>query len=388
MIRKIDVRNIFVFLLSLFCLYSCTSNVNNEDIEPQFVETKIKQNDSKLILDPPMKKGAANIESIVESSEIIPLETNSESLIGSIDDIKFDQELIFIADKRKTSTLFIYSKEGDFLRKIYRKGNAGEEYLSFDGFDLDVENKLIYILDGTRGSILVWDYQGNYVDKYNLPCNNINTFMYLNNGCFYIDFGFRQNAFIKDAPHNLVLYNTVTDSLENSFFPFDFDMFKLRILDNSIFYKQDNKVFYKPLLSNNVFEIEKDSLNPILECDLDGFEIPISSYYLTNKEFEKEQETKHYAQIGKYLNFENWIYTSIDRNTMSAHYFYNKETQQGFLDLSFVMNKNGFIAPDIYQCDDNSFCGWIMPEQLYLFDPNTVLLQDDNPFLVIYNLKQ
>lgn len=378
------LQNLVIF--SIFCLYSCQSE-ENKNI---FNETKIRKNNNTIILSPPMKKGEINIENIIENNKIVPLETNSESMIGYIDNIQFDDELIFIADRRMAKTLFIFSITGDYLTKISALGNGDKEYLTFDGFDIDKENNIIYVLDGSRGNILLWNYEGKYLDKINLPLKNIDSFIYAGNNSFYFNFGFRQNDFIKSSPHDLVLYNTDSKKMVSSFFPFDFESFKLRILDNFMFSKTEEKIYYKTLLGNEIYQLGRDSLDLVLICNLGEFQVPFDCYLLTNKEFKKLQQEKQFAKLGKFFDFNNWIYLRIDRNQMSAHYFYNKKKESGYLDLSHTILNSKFISPDIYKYDENSFCGWIMPEQLTFFNEDSqykYIPEDNNPILIFYQLK-
>lgn len=382
MVEKLKI--ILSIILFCFCFNSCKTDTNESN---SFNEPKIKQADA-ILLSPPMKKGEINMKDIVEEINIVPLETTTESLIGYIEDIQFDNGFIFIAD-RKTNELLIFSIDGHFVTKISALGNGSEEYVSFNGFDIDKDNNIIYLLDGTKGNILQWNYCGEYLGHTDLPFKNIDTFIYAGNNSFYVNFGFRQDDFNKSSPHNLILYNAISKQIESSFFPFDFNLFQLRILDNSLFFKNENNIYYRTLFGNKIYKIEKDSLIEMVECDFGEYQIPFDCYFLTNKEFKKIQEEKLYSKLGKFLDFDKWIYIRIDRSRMSGHYFYDKKIEKGYLDISHIMSKSNFISQDIYKYDENTFCGWINPEQIFSFDKysNDEIVSDDNPILIFYKLK-
>jgi hypothetical protein len=85
--------------------------------------------------------------SIFKKGKTIILETSDECLIGAIDGIQVVDNLLFIIDRTITNTLFVFDKDGHFIRKIGTQGKGPGEYLQVADFTVDSLKKEIYLLD-------------------------------------------------------------------------------------------------------------------------------------------------------------------------------------------------------------------------------------------------
>src|SRR5690606_26311997 len=106
---------------------------------------------------------------VVESSSYLLLETTSESLIGEIDKIHFDDTLIFILDKYVAEALFIFNKKGDFLTKIANKGAAPGEFLEIRDFTIDKNAKEICLFDLQGRKVNFYTYSGVFLRSKPIP---------------------------------------------------------------------------------------------------------------------------------------------------------------------------------------------------------------------------
>ncbi len=93
--------------------------------------------------------------------EYIPLETNDEFINhGYVQAV--GEKYIIVANYRKDGDIFVYNRKGKAIRKINRKGQGGEEYISFLNVILDEENEELFVNDFWARKIKVYDLEGNF----------------------------------------------------------------------------------------------------------------------------------------------------------------------------------------------------------------------------------
>lgn len=295
---------LYLFFLNLILLF--TGCVHQESLNiNDFKELKVKEDSEMLnFLFDDIKIGI-NIDSVITDYKCVALETNDSSLISYIDDIKFDDDLIFIGDYYKNKSVYIFSKDGKYLNKISSLGQSGNEYVSLTGFDIDKDKNIIYLLDGERGKILSWNYDAAFMGVIDLPFNRINAFLYKGKCLFYFDFGFRQNDFFRQSPFNMIAYNVLTKSVMSEFFPYDYRSFSLRIGERNPFYRINDDVYYRTLLGNSAYKIGIDTLDIVCKVDFGKNQYPEEFYLMNNKELRKKQEILSYRKLGMFLEFEN-----------------------------------------------------------------------------------
>jgi hypothetical protein len=93
--------------------------------------------------------------------EYIPLETNDEFINqGFVQAI--GKEIILVINRNQDGDIFVYDKTGKALRKINRKGQSGEEYVSLYSITLDESNDEMFVNDILGQKIVVYDLYGNF----------------------------------------------------------------------------------------------------------------------------------------------------------------------------------------------------------------------------------
>ena len=91
--------------------------------------------------------------------EYVVLETNDGFINqGLIMDI--GEEYILVKNRVRDGHIFVYDREGRALRKINRKGQAGEEYTYITNISLDEDRKEMFISDHFLRKIIVYDLNG------------------------------------------------------------------------------------------------------------------------------------------------------------------------------------------------------------------------------------
>ena len=97
--------------------------------------------------------------------EYIPLETTDEFVNQGVV-LAIGKEIILVKNQINDGDLFIYDKNGKGLRKINRKGQGGEEYLSISEAVLDEDNSEILVNDFLLGKIMVYDLYGKFLRSF------------------------------------------------------------------------------------------------------------------------------------------------------------------------------------------------------------------------------
>jgi len=93
--------------------------------------------------------------------EYISLETSEESIFGSIQKLIIHEDSYYILDPI-SKKIFVFLKDGSFVRTIGNIGKGPGEYTHIEDFVIDEENGEIIIL-GFPSIIYIYDLEGNFV---------------------------------------------------------------------------------------------------------------------------------------------------------------------------------------------------------------------------------
>jgi hypothetical protein len=102
-------------------------------------------------------------DSLYSSVTYIPLETTDESLFYGIDKLLIHDDVYYLPDA-KQDVILAFNGKGKYLRKLSRKGQGTEEYLSLDDFFID--DSLLYALSSDSRKILIHDLNFNVIKSF------------------------------------------------------------------------------------------------------------------------------------------------------------------------------------------------------------------------------
>jgi|GEM_PF-2829975 len=149
------MRNL-LFLSCFIALLSCKHQ-----------ESGVASIDSKGCVEIPVDLSSPQIASIEKNLGTffyVKLETNPESVIGTIDKVFCDDGKIFVFDKKMESVL-IFDMKGNYLYKIASKGKGPGEYLMLEDINLNIAKKRLEIPDIFRKRVLFFNYQGQFTGE-------------------------------------------------------------------------------------------------------------------------------------------------------------------------------------------------------------------------------
>jgi hypothetical protein len=122
----------------------------------------------------------AKISTFADSISYIFLETSDDCLLPALSSLVYmDDQVIFV---RGGNHVYQFTSEGFFKNKIGKVGGGPEEYPQLLDVTIDDESKYIIILTA-NSTVFMYDYQGNFVKKINLP-KDIRSIIYFRNNSF------------------------------------------------------------------------------------------------------------------------------------------------------------------------------------------------------------
>ena len=131
------MKNIFFFLFLSFCSCSTTSDIATSyiNVDEDYPESEFFSSYTYVKLQP------------------------SNPMITEISDIRMSNDRIFITDK--TSRLFVFSKKGEFINALDKRGHGSNEYVEIT--DFDIKNNIIYILSRPQKKVYIYFEDGNNI---------------------------------------------------------------------------------------------------------------------------------------------------------------------------------------------------------------------------------
>ena len=142
---------LFIFIVAV---HSCTPKVENKNENTIYVDLE--------------KADKVSLWDIFSHIELIPLETNEESLIKGIRKLVHYDNNYYIFDNEKTEIL-IFDSNGKYLNKISDRGEGPDEYRHINDFEIDKSNSKLLVLAPFKNSMFEYDLKGNFTNKYKLP---------------------------------------------------------------------------------------------------------------------------------------------------------------------------------------------------------------------------
>jgi len=117
-----------------------------------------------------------------KSPKTIILETTNDCLIGNIHDLQVVDGFIYIIDTNHAKSVFVFDKNGRFIRKIGSLGGGPGEYIQLMDFTIDIKNNFIFLLDYGK-YVHMYTLDGTFVKTINPKIENYNikNIQYFNN---------------------------------------------------------------------------------------------------------------------------------------------------------------------------------------------------------------
>ena len=243
----------------LYCiiLFACLSQVGYSQIMPWrnlFQRQQTQQQIPTIEVVPSrISDGNARLSDIIESIEYVPLETTDDVLIGSIIpntrgfDVSDNYIVVFC---NQQTQVFLFSRDGRFIRRIGRRGQGPGEYTMLAGVFLDEKREQIFVLTIPQ-NILVYNLRGEFV-RYMPTAHNRGSLTRLHNDHFFFHNSFKMPFVYEIRDINLQL---VAEDVTNGLYRVLFS----QGIGSAVDYLFNDKIHVRPWLFNDtIFSIEND----------------------------------------------------------------------------------------------------------------------------------
>lgn len=167
----------FFFLFVLLFIGGCDANRTIKSAEHPIIDIYPYVHQYEMI-------DEIDLSTYVDSVAYIALETSEHALITNMSKVLVSSDKLFILDG---NTVYIYSKSGKYLNKIYSVGRGFGEYIALNDITIDKERNLLILHCYRTDKKLYFTYDGGFVKEIlsqNEQIKYIRKFESLNNGNF------------------------------------------------------------------------------------------------------------------------------------------------------------------------------------------------------------
>jgi len=357
-------------------------------------------------IDTIIKNTSINFSDIFSNFHIIPLESNEECQFEFLSDIKIIDSIIYVYDRFKTKSVYLFSYNGTFLSKVYNIGRGPGEYI----------NPTDFVIDSNSGTILVYDWASKKLNEYDKQGNCIKTVTFTNrfmsfildNDQIFTYIPYPENP--ENPDDNLLKIFDRKANLISSHLNYQSVLKGPKILEfqfGGYFFKAKNDIKFFPIYNNTVYSITNDSIHPFLV--LNSNEYKLTQKDLNNIDLDKPidrinaiQRTNKFLKVHQYSENCEIAYFIIDIGFNQYHTFYNFRTKKVKCTIRFNDDIT-LIFPNFSSLRENQFITYLHPTRiakfLELINSDKIKVSEkqkkslenvtnfSNPIIIIYDLK-
>jgi len=339
-----------------------------------------------------------DIKSLLDGGiEFIPLETNSESLIGKISSIRFYKGNFYVVDSQQERVI-IFNENGKHISTISHKGRGPCEYIQL--FDMRINKGHIVEILGSQNptKLIRYDEYSQECVEISLPNTSANQFIPTENG--YI---FHQAGGVSDKEYQYFIFITDKEgNIEKKLLPSHPPLGHSIAAPNNFYMINDTVVFFMHL-DENIYQITQEGEMTIrYSVNFGNSHLPDNvkeTYKIDFFQFREQAENYAAGPFGvcetrTHLYFR---YIAPNQNNNTFHVYFNKtnrvvHTFQTYCTISLA------ILDPLSVTDDDRFISFIDTANLEYIDREKKENQDlisiydslpefANPILVLYKLR-
>ncbi|MGE5458374.1 MAG: 6-bladed beta-propeller [Methanococcaceae archaeon] len=283
------------------------------------------------------KTGSIKMSELFSEIRYIPLETNQECLIGSMNIPVFGKEIII--KSHDNTSIFRFSEQGKFLNKIGSVGRGPGEYQDY--CDVVLNGDTIYVVSNFSDNIICYSLDGVFLKNYHLNVGaHPKSLVQLRDKSFMVSLSNPSNLgnIIKtDKDFNIKAGFIKNIPLKSNPLPFRFQ-------------KSKNKIYYYYNYLDTIFEISKGYPIPSNVIDYGDYNISKekrSVYEKNNAILNKPSildfsASEEFLTLYTYYPFNGGIYTTLLRIADGKQTTWNKLIND--IDNGTLERWPGFLA--------------------------------------------
>ncbi|MGE0089044.1 MAG: 6-bladed beta-propeller [Bacteroidales bacterium] len=343
-----------LFLFSLF--FGCKNEVKNKlDI---------------LVIDVnPESSNDIVLSDIFSKSEYIPLQTDSNTIIGGINSMKIYGENIFINDG---NSIFQFTKKGQFVNKIGIKGKGPGEFINLKDFRVDTVANILEILDLNGKKIVYYNLNGRFIEQWELGLYAYDYYK-ISDTRYVFYSGYEQNS---NTNFSLNILEKESNKIIKKDFPINENMawyYYLMQARHFVTIKDSLFCFRDPF--DTIYYVADNEILPSRVLSFGNYKMPLKFIYDRYEDImefgDKAEENSYVHHVNHYIENDSYIFFTFRFKYEKYHVYYNKNENNIYVGKAIIndlklngLNSNADYTniPETY--DDKAFYYVIEP---YLF---------------------
>ncbi|MGV8096477.1 MAG: 6-bladed beta-propeller [Mangrovibacterium sp.] len=334
------------------------------------------------------------IQEITSGFTIVPLETKKESLIQYIKKVVLYDNKFFILDSQRP-LLAVFSIEGKYIRSIGKKGNGPGEFYYPTDFLIDLEQKQIELYDGFRDRILIYDLEGNFKKRIQIPVQG-DYFVKFYDGTYLIYTNMRNN---KEQPFKLFRIKEAGKILSREL---AYTTKTIQTVCSPFVQIANNEYIFSEHSCDTIFRVTAENISPLINIDMgkEGLPFEYRLDIMSINNMGQRYSLKWGSPIAvdnsviiKYMNKSNSKYLIFNRSTNKATYYQIQNNYDfAFGTPDFVSNNKliGMIHPlsmNLHKKDPQFELAYRVGEKIPEIEELRKNLKiTDNPCLVLWDI--
>lgn len=356
------MRVVLLFLLSI--IFSCTTEVSNED----FITITIE--DSHYI---------EEVDFISDTTFIL-LEFCEDCIIGDISKIVKVKEGFIISDKVISKRIFMFDNEGKFLFPIGESGDGlGNYILPFD-FSVVPDSNRIAVLDNNQSKILYYSISdGSFIEEWKINFQPESLFFLDSlNVAIHLDGNYAENEMdylgvILDLSANEIKERNVWDYGKT-------DQFK----PYGDFFKGSEGVVFTKALNDTVYEVDLDGFRPKYFVDFGNDAVPVSLKSKPFSEmFEQMRKLTPSHHNGNFIENDRFLFYLWWGSDDKAKFSFFEKAKN----VNYVLNADQIIFKHPFYVDNHLMYSYLNNRDLDSFVGASDNLKTDNQTIVKVTFK-
>jgi hypothetical protein len=311
-----------------------------------------------------------SLQDITSSISLVRLEESDDDPIGVIDQLLITNTNIYILDRQRSKSLFIYDREGNLKNIIHKVGTGPGEFIRPDFFDIQKSTGNIIILDGNQRKLLAYSKNGDFISDVPAPTETyISGFVTANNNTLFLDKGNE----ISEISNKYIRVVDSQGKIITELLPVPEYAKSITIGPRQPLQKfHSDTILYMPSLSDKIYQIYGNEINLRYQLDF-------GKYWPNEKYFEQEQG-KHPLKIAQnlvaneYAAFFNYLET---KDILHVNFEYKDKP------ISFYYNKHSGESIFFHISDENISLPLAIAETSFVC---VGYIEDKNPVLIFYDV--
>ena len=382
--NKLEILYICVFSLLIVSCDQPNTAINNEEIRIEMYPNN---------LPPPAK-----LSELVESVQILPLETSPNCMIGSVGKLYLGEEYIMLSTRSGSNDLMLFTTSGKFIRKIGHSGHGPGEYQNIRDISVLESEKEVYVTSGTKGEVIGYNFNGEFIRDIPGLKGAQESKVISSSQIVYaslVDFEVRIRDLSSQVTHDFIPINPETRSFNPRF--------------NG---DAHTGVFFSAIGRDTIWQVGLDSLWPVVTFDFGNGHLS-GQEYLSSALMGKDFPRDRISISGRCINGPTYFHVVLMRQFESSTYDYSHCFIHKVSGQTWHFPEND-ESDDILFCTSYDFRGvttegeWVSVVGAYeliesldkirsngsfkydkdLIEQINALTTNDNPVLVMYTLKK